>query len=282
MTTPGISDHKLPLAFRVGVTGHIPLKTDAIKDLREAVAECLGAVRDKIDWLARLDAEKAVYRSDEAGNTLRNLRVVSPLAEGADRLVAEEGLRLGAELDVPLPFPQAEYERDFPASIDAFRRLLAKARVFELDGWRDGGPLQTESYEAVGRFVVRNCDLLIAIWDGERERGQGGAAQIVRFAVRVGVPVWWIHEFGTEPPKLLLSALDLNAPGQALSGEAALARLRKLVGQAIVPPETPPPAGRPVRIVGAGHLLCVEAGPAAAERFPCRKAFAALFPLARV
>ena len=38
---------------------------------------------------------------------------LSPLARGADRLAAEIALDLGYELNVPMPFPQAEYEKDF-------------------------------------------------------------------------------------------------------------------------------------------------------------------------
>jgi hypothetical protein len=42
--------------------------------------------------------------------------------------------------------------------------------------------------------VVRHSDLLIAIWDGDREGGGlGGTAEIVAYAASAGVPVWWIH-----------------------------------------------------------------------------------------
>lgn len=235
------SDLRLPLAFRVGVTGRRELKSDAIPLLRAAIEAFLAVVRNEIVEFASADIARAVYRSEERGPRPFMLRVVSPLAEGADRLVAEAGLATGAELDIPLPFPRSEYEKDFPNSVPAFRALLAKGHVFALDGLRDDGPAQAESYEAVGRFVVRNSDLLIAIWDGKRERGQGGTGQIVSFALRAGMPVWWIHESGAEPAKLLRSIFDLDVPNRAGAGDDAFAALRNLVGLSIQPPKSPTP-----------------------------------------
>jgi hypothetical protein len=55
--------------------------------------------------------------------------LLSPLAEGADRLVAEVALEVGARLVVPLPMPQHLYEEDFrsPESLAEFRCLLERA-----------------------------------------------------------------------------------------------------------------------------------------------------------
>jgi hypothetical protein len=86
-----------------------------------------------------------------------------------------------------MPFPQAEYEKDFKGAEKAeepplsanedlaqFHALLARAgdAWLALDG--DQGPAKNAAYEAVGRFVVRHCDLLIAIWDGGPGGGRGG------------------------------------------------------------------------------------------------------------
>lgn len=168
------------------------------------------------------------------------MQIVSPLAEGADRLVAEEGLDLGAGLRAPLPFSAADYELDFPNSVDAFRALLARGVAFTLDGSRDDTAARQESYQIVGQFVVRNCDLLIAIWDGQPERGVGGTAEIVRFAIAAGLPVWWIDETASAAPRLLSTAADLNALDEAPQGPAADAKLRSLIDQCIVPPEAQP------------------------------------------
>jgi len=120
------------------------------------------------------------------------LRVISPIAEGADRIVAEEGIRLGWQLECPLPFPIDEYEKDFEdgESKSAFRRLLAHATsTLELDGSRVHGAL---AYAAAGRMVLTQCDILIAIWDGEEGHGRGGTGEILEAALAHNIPVVWI------------------------------------------------------------------------------------------
>jgi hypothetical protein len=107
------------------------------------------------------------------------LRLLSPLARGADRL-AVAALKLGGyELFVPMPFAREEYEEDFKGSdesnepkepelskdadLDQFRRLLklaGKVNWLPLDGDRAE---EDRAYESAGRFEVRNSDILIAI-----------------------------------------------------------------------------------------------------------------------
>ena len=95
---PG-GDGRIPFTFRIGVTGHRDLADpDA---LRAAIRK---ALRGLIELLPVAPA---------AGVTPV---VVSALAEGADRLVAEEILAdPDARLEVPLPLSPADYEEDFKA-----------------------------------------------------------------------------------------------------------------------------------------------------------------------
>ena len=223
------------LAFRIGVTGSRRLDPDQLTIFRKAVADILALAKNEITGLAEDPAAQSAYL-DASPSKL--LRVISPLAEGADRLVAEEGLRLGAELDAPLPFAQDEFEKDFPQTVRSFRELLAQAKVLTLDGARDQqGDLQNESYSENGRFVVRNCDLLIALWDGKPARGLGGTAEIVRFATQARCPVWWIDAIGSAPPRLLLDPLHLQSPEQAPAGEEATAALKRHLAATILPPD---------------------------------------------
>ena len=114
--------------------------------------------------------------------------VVSSLAEGADRLVADLVLaRPHATLSVVLPLPPDEYERDFASteSVHEFRSLLARAdRVDTVDV--PPGASREEAYERAGHEVVARCDVLIAVWDGAASRGRGGTAEIVEHARQVG------------------------------------------------------------------------------------------------
>jgi hypothetical protein len=186
---------KTRLVIRVGVTGHRPnhMTHADISQLRHQVHQVLQSVQNSGaeiagDSLSGYDARTPVFR------------IISALAEGSDRIVAEEGLALGYELQVPCPFFVEEYERDFATaeSKKRFHELLKQATaVLELDGSRQDQPAQNRAYESVGRTVLRHCDLLIAIWDGEPVRGQGGTAQIVAEAARLELPTVWIK---TAPP----------------------------------------------------------------------------------
>jgi hypothetical protein len=226
------------------VTGRRELPPGAIASLEAQIDACLAATRDELAKIAASPAAQAVYRAPDAGEVPFTLRIVSPLAEGADRLVAAAGERIGAELYFPLPFPQAVYETDFlPESVETFRKLLDKGQKFELDGFGDDPMLRDESYEAVGRFVVGASDFLIAIWDGKRPQGRGGTGEIAPYSVSAGTPVWWIDERGGLPPKFLRDTADFNAPERAPTGDAAFAALRTWIAQSA----SPPAAGKPER-----------------------------------
>lgn len=110
-------------------------------------------------------------------------RLLTPLAEGADRVAAEEALSLGIKLTVPLPMLQAEYERDFPSvgSLSEFRRLLKMAdKQFEMtdQGARYATDKRTQSYAAVGDYIARHSHLLLLLWDGKENRKVGGTAWV--------------------------------------------------------------------------------------------------------
>jgi hypothetical protein len=260
--TPTSAIPRPPLAFRVGVTGARNLEPSAMERLRPAVAQILGLVARELTRLADDPEAQRAYRRACPGAPPVKLRLVSPLAEGSDRLVADESLKAGYALYAPLPFPRAEYEKDFPDSVEAFRALLERAEKLELDGAR--GELENESYQEVGRFVVRNCDLLIAIWDGGRERGPGGSAEIIRFAARTGLPVWWIDPRGESRPKLIEIPAHLQRPDLAPAGENAETLMKQYLEKIILPPLISDPTRTGIFGFAARHLsrlLAYDASP---------------------
>ena len=119
--------------------------------------------------------------------------VISALAEGADRLVAEEVLaEQDARLEVALPLPAEDYIEDFKTedSKRVFCCLLDQAS----DIWPPpDAPTRNEAYGQAGRDIVDQSDAVIALWDGEPAQGQGGPAEIVGYAEEQGVPLAWVH-----------------------------------------------------------------------------------------
>jgi hypothetical protein len=247
--TTGGTPPRAPLAFRVGVVGHRPnrLKEANLKQLAESISTILSAVKDETLSVAR-DCKahdcKALY--DGAGPVLR---AISPLAEGTDRIFAQKALDLGFKLCCVLPFPQAEFEKDFASgtaleegdSLTHFRGLLAQATTrFELDGNRSE---ESEAYGAGGRVVLNQSDLLIVVWDGQRLGKRGGTEETFDEARSRGVTVVWIDAQVPHPWQLLDAATPLPrvpdgervVPKDTGSADA----LRKWVREALELPAPP-------------------------------------------
>lgn len=198
------------LGFRVGITGTRVIHAGDAPRIEAQVRTVLDAVRGQVLALGREPAVRAAYG---IGCEAPWLRLLSPLAPGADQLAARIGLGLGYTLHVPLPFAVDDYVRSFDTDDArlAFRELLAIAGPDQLT--LDGDVIVPErAYEAVGRLVVRNADLLIAVWDGRPSRGRGGTADIVRYAAASRVPVVWIHAENDVPPAWIDGLLDLTHP----------------------------------------------------------------------
>lgn len=214
---------------RIGVTGHRdPADPEAAT---RAVTEALCRV------LALL--ESAPRRPGFASLGARRPRtlgyqIVSPLAEGADRIVGRlilsDDLRLmtrARELVVPLPFPLDYYRGSqgkpgsdcpSPESQEEFDSL--RAHAFWTRPLHAFDPLNHEQIDAgyrdVGKFVVEHCDLLFALWNGHDNALEGGTASVVRIAFQNGIPVVWI-------PVARVSEPDHPEPAQVASVTRLLA-----------------------------------------------------------
>ena len=164
------SDYRFPMV--IGVTGHRDLKESELPAIRDRVRELLVDLKDR-------------YPN-------RRLRVLSPLAEGADRLVANVAVELGIELSVVMPMPRVIYCNEFSSaeSVEEFDSLYDQAfDVFELPIARNGtldsisipGRARDLQYAQSGVFLSAHCHILLALWDGKTSGDLGGTAQVVRF-----------------------------------------------------------------------------------------------------
>jgi len=162
-------EYGLPLV--IAVTGHRDLLDSETTEIRARVRELLVSLRK-------------LYPD-------RRLRVMSALAEGADRLVAEEALAMGVDLVAPLPMPRKMYSQDFDeASQEQFDKLCARAsEVFELPLARGctieqisvQGAKRSRQYAQLGVFLCAHCHILLALWDGKSGADLGGTGQVVKF-----------------------------------------------------------------------------------------------------
>ena len=128
--------------------------------------------------------------------------MLTPLAEGADRLVARGfSPGQGRQLEAVLPMNERDYAADFETADRErnSRTLLLRARSL----WRlPASTSRSEAYAQAGRYVVDHCDILIALWDGKPEEGPGGTAEIVRYAREKRRALAWIDPGDAGPVKI--------------------------------------------------------------------------------
>jgi hypothetical protein len=182
-----VPDSRIPFRIRIGVTGHRRLN-----DVSALAASVSNIISSRYEECFGSSDRAALHN---ATATPIAFTVVSPLAEGADRLIAQAVMEKGGRLEALLPMPAEEYRKDFrtAGSLEEFDCLLKKAHRVSVNV-PDASPSDREArktaYRKVGELVVDRTDLVIALWDGESARGIGGTAEIVEYAKRKKKPVF--------------------------------------------------------------------------------------------
>ncbi len=161
-------DGRIPIT--IGITGHRNIHEDAV-----------GAISDKLrEFFRRL---KETYPDSP-------LILISPLAEGADQLVASLALEMGMGLLAVLPMEQAEYKKDFEGESvnQTFDGLLNQSVLCKT--LLDFDPVDQRNlcYANVGKWVVDNSDIVLALWDGDLNELTGGTGEIVNYSLTGELP----------------------------------------------------------------------------------------------
>jgi len=143
--------------------------------------------RDVVETQKLRDDIKEYLQNIIAQNSDKEIVLLSPLADGADRLVADIFLDLqkshsNLKLVVPMPFEQDRYMQDFDLKSQSdFLDYLDRAyNIFVVDDTQNNG------YRSVGVFVADNSDILLALWDEVDNHKVGGTADIVKYAKSKG------------------------------------------------------------------------------------------------
>jgi len=164
----GGSDMRVPLV--IGAIGHRDLVPGEVALLSERVRDFFVSLRQRYPEL--------------------RVTVLTSLADGADRLVADVAKSLALPIVYVLPMPTDLYERDFePESLDAYRTLLSSGEVLTLPlaGGNTAadvthpGAARDLQYAQLGAFIAAHCHILLAVWDGYVVGPAGGTAQVIRF-----------------------------------------------------------------------------------------------------
>ncbi|MCC6887009.1 MAG: hypothetical protein IT536_00510 [Hyphomicrobiales bacterium] len=202
-----MSDHppKPRLTLRVGVTGHRPnkLRPPDVARIERQIRDTIGAIEAVV--ARAYEANKTVYADQPATDPPATtkpyrIRMISGFAEGADQM-AIDLCPQDWIIEAILPFPKQEYLKDFERSAadggdvrDAFLAKLQRAAVVTELPMPDGGPRE-QGYVLCGSMLLRQIDLLIAVWDGQQPK-PGGTGAVVKEAFDGGIPVVWLATGG--------------------------------------------------------------------------------------
>lgn len=155
--------------IKTGITGHRDLKHSQILSYEKRLFAELAKLKHKYDTII----------------------LYSSLADGADRIAIREAIKLNIEFIAVLPMPVDTYIPDFDLiSQNEFYYLLEKARQIVVIPFKENDLNQSQTidhyqrntqYEAAGKFVVDNCDILFALWDGTFNNLKGGTGEIVKY-----------------------------------------------------------------------------------------------------
>ena len=154
----------------IGVTGHRDLLDAEIDEIRNETARLFQSLRNRFPDTP--------------------LRVMSSLAEGADRVVAQVALDHEIPVQAVLPMPAVHYRDDFANEVSKaeFDGLCARSEIVqiplteaEIAEANASTDCRAIAYAGAGMFISAHCHILLAIWDGKSSDKVGGTAQIVYF-----------------------------------------------------------------------------------------------------
>lgn len=154
--------------IKIGITGHRNLDERFISEYKKLVAKKLNELKQKH----------------------REMLILSPLADGADRLVVYEAMKLDIKYIAILPMKKELYKDDFDITSKLeFEKLLNNAehiitirhkKIF----------LRDEQYELAGKYTSNNSDILFALWDGKQNGFKGGTGEIVKYHTKNKKDLW--------------------------------------------------------------------------------------------
>jgi hypothetical protein len=202
-------DPRVRPTLRIGGIGHRSIPEDALPAVWVAIAQVMRR--------ARQAAETALQHGHAAREYSGPLELfaITPLAEGADRLIAQVAVMEGYRLGAVLPFAAEEYEETFDLSPDrgvaikVFHELLATAAlpygygVLVLDG-STAPDRKTNSYRDCSAAVAARSDIFIAVLRDDRWDSETGLS--VREAIKRGLTVVIIDPSAPEQPRIAMNA----------------------------------------------------------------------------
>lgn len=155
--------------YKIGVSGHRDLKRNEIKLYKNQIRRYL--------------LEKKEQYGEE-------LKLITPLAQGADMVVTKVAYEIGIKYEVLIPLPKELYVMDFKfSSFKEFDKLIKNAiQVREIDMYLDDENLKKSymkfkeyHYEKLAVELVDSSDEMLILWDEIYNNKKGGTSELVKY-----------------------------------------------------------------------------------------------------
>ncbi len=180
--------NELTTCLHVGITGHRDIASKDLPRIQTQLRDVLDTIKEIVNELHR---EQRKNTPQVAISSTPILRLISSLAEGADRMAAHAALELGYELQCPLPFDKEYYKTTFSGgkvSCDEFDELLGKSSAvleIAIGNKQNSG----QGYADAAAVLIDHSDVLIALSDGAPSALIAGTYATIRQALRRCIPV---------------------------------------------------------------------------------------------
>jgi uncharacterized membrane protein YfcA len=240
---------QLPLVVTVGFAGHRAIEDPAGADA--LLSRAFAVVGEALAALPSQPLDAGEEALGQAYDGEQRARLLTGAAPGADRLAIAQW-RKGRYGEIHALFPFRDPATSTPLTDDpehaTVEDRVEDLSIFAASSGIDAVALGIErnrAHSEIGRWIVRHCDLLVALWNGAPAQGLGGTGDTVRRALERGLPVVWVRP-GDDQVRLLEphefhrhSQLDeaLAAPQSIATPLTSAALLAALIA-----PFAPPPS----------------------------------------
>lgn len=163
-----IKDLKNKGFVTVGITGHRDLLESKTTEYKRQIKQNLEFLQDSVK---------------------KPLMIVSPLADGADRLMVEVAVELNLLYSVLLPMQKRLYIKDFDdSSHREFQAMIDDAYEVDevelyygntVESISEYGTDRDFQYWFLGKVMAEECDELIALWKEDEPIKIGGTSHVV-------------------------------------------------------------------------------------------------------
>ncbi len=152
--------------MKIAITGHRPNKLGNDYDLTSSTISIIKSKIMRVLQQQLADANNVIHTQDH--------RLISGMALGIDQLFCQIAIEMGLHFIAAVPCQNQSIK--WPQkSVFKYNDLIHKAAEIVVV---TEGPYTPQCMQQRNEWMVDNCDLLIAIWDGSL----GGTANCVRYA----------------------------------------------------------------------------------------------------